>query len=190
MAPQTATQTWDLEKKGRWSLGGLQFLRYLFASFSSFFADFLALSFLVHVFSWHHLPSVVLSFFVGTTTKYALSTTWVFSQHRFQKRPIEFAFFGATSLCLLGFQVSCMFFLVDILHFQAMPAKLCSGGLGLVVGYLLRKKLLFETPKPRPTRKEKPLTSSPTKDKASSSLSRNLFDKVQETKRTRDIHVI
>lgn len=88
-------------------------------------------------------------FSAGLVLVYALSTRWVFREHRLADARQEFICFAAIGLVGLGLTEALLWLLVGRLQLAPMPAKLLTTGAVFLSNFTLRRQLLF-TRRPRP----------------------------------------
>lgn len=82
-------------------------------------------------------------FGAGLVLVYALSTRWVFREHRLADARQEFICFAAIGLFGLALTEALLWLLVGWLQLAPMPAKLLTTGAVFLSNFTLRRQLLF-----------------------------------------------
>ena len=139
----------------------IQVLRSIAASHLGFWADLATLVLLTEVIGLYYLVSAVFAFVIGNSVIYILSVVWVFKHRRFKNRIAEFVAFCLIGVAGMGVMLGTMWFFTELLHLYYLISKTISSVLVFLVGFSLRKFLLFHTPAGRSQRTEAGETSNP-----------------------------
>jgi len=119
-----------------------QFARYAIVGGVAFLVDWQILLALVHI-GLHYLWAAAVGFLAGVSANYALSTRFVFEQHRFADRRVEFALFAAIGAGGLGVSEALLFGFVSVAGVSVSLAKIATAMIVLVYNFSLRRALLF-----------------------------------------------
>ena len=121
----------------------VQLFRYAFVGGLAFIVDYSTLWILTEVFGVHYLLSAAISFILGLTTNYLLSTLWVFSDSRLENRWAEFAVFALIGVVGLGLNELIMWTGTDVMHLHYMLSKIISTAIVFFWNFFARKFILF-----------------------------------------------
>ncbi|HCC35929.1 MAG TPA: GtrA family protein [Ruminococcaceae bacterium] len=133
----------------------VQFLRYCFVGGLAFVVDYGVMVLLVEVFGLYAVLASALSFVLGLSVNYILSTYWIFKKSRFSNRFIEFAGFAVIGVIGLGINTIILWFFQDYLAaIGAIPilpqdkyyaaGKIVSTAVVFVWNFFARKFMLFK----------------------------------------------
>jgi putative flippase GtrA len=118
-------------------------VRYLLVSGLALGLDWGILVALTEIGRLHYLVSSTVSYCVGAVAHYGLSVRLVFRTRRLTDRRAEFVGFFATGLFGLAVTQSVLWLCVNGLGFGYMIGKIAAVGISFVMGFLMRKVLLF-----------------------------------------------
>lgn len=121
----------------------IQFFRYLFVGGFAFIVDYAASIIAVRVFDIYEVYATIISFILGLTANYILSTLWIFRQRRIEKQSYDFIAFGIIGLVGLLLKAAIVWFLTEL---PSLPIEISNPIATIVVfvwNFLARKYLLY-----------------------------------------------
>lgn len=121
----------------------IQFCSYTFAGGIAFIVDICSLFILTDIFKIHYLISAAMAFMLGTTVKYFLSISWVFSKRRLHKKQFEFGIFAIIGVVGLGINEIIIWYFTEYISFHYLLSKLFSACSVFLWNFFVRKFLLF-----------------------------------------------
>lgn len=120
-----------------------QFVRYFFSGGIAFCVDFLLMMLLHEKCSLPAEIAGTVSFAVGLVITYLLSVFWIFNQHRFESRLMEFVGFALIGVVGLGLTYVIMYFFSNSLQISYLIAKIISTIIVTLWNFLAKKYILF-----------------------------------------------
>jgi len=123
-----------------------QALRYGFAAFGGFAADYCALLMLKEWGGLHYLIAVPIAFLIGLAVNYCIGVWFVFRRSRMALRH-ELALFLAISLLALAVTEGSMYLLTGLLRVDYRISRVVSGGVTYLFNFFSRRLLLYQTTK-------------------------------------------
>ncbi len=120
-----------------------ELFRYGVAGVLAFSTDFSVLYMLTEYVGMHYLVSNVFGYFCGLIVAYILNSAWVFSEHRYENRWLEFGLFAAIVVAGLAISEFVMLAWVETADGDYIYAKLISTFFVACFNYLARKFWLF-----------------------------------------------
>ena len=131
--------------------------RYCVAGSIAFICDVAVLFIAAEKLELHYLAANAIGYSLGMITAYLLNTHWVFKEHRYTDKKIEFAFFNAILIAGLVVSEVAIFFFHQVMNLDLLTAKITSAAITFGVNYIVRKRLLFTQSGPPPTISQYPL---------------------------------
>lgn len=117
--------------------------KYFLVSLAALAVDYGLLVGLTSLGHLHYLVSAAIGFLAGLGLNYALSTAFVFREHRLADRRAEFLGFLLIGLAGLGLNEVLMKLFVDTVGLGYAVAKIPATGVGFVFNFGARRLLLF-----------------------------------------------
>ena len=121
----------------------IQLFRYLFVGGAAFVFDFVLLYLLTAHAGLFYLTSASISFLAGLFVNYILSILWVFPNHSFSNRWLEFGVFAAVGIVGLGLNDFFMWFFTGVLGFYFLYSKILATIFVFMWNFFARKLSLF-----------------------------------------------
>jgi putative flippase GtrA len=122
----------------------IQLFRYTFVGGFAFIVDFCSLYTLTEFLHIYYLVSAAIAFFIGVTTKYALSIVWVFNRRSIQSRWVEFFIFGMIGVAGFGLNIIFMWFFTEKAQLHYLVSKVISAIFVFCWNFFTRKFTLFK----------------------------------------------
>ncbi len=122
---------------------GVQFFRYLLVGGTAFVVDFGILYILTDKFSIYYLVSAAISFLIGLSVNYFLSTYWVFSERAYNNHCLEFFFFGIIGIVGLLFNQFFIWLFTSVLLVHYLWSKMITAIIVYFWNFFARKYLIF-----------------------------------------------
>ena len=122
---------------------GGQLLRSMGVSLVAFAVDFAVLALLTEVARLHYLLSAGISFLLGTSVGYFLSSLWVFPVRRYSSRVVEYALFIFVGLVGLGLNEVLLWALTEKVGIYYLASKAIAASVIFFWNFSARKFLLF-----------------------------------------------
>ena len=119
-----------------------QALRYAFAAFGGFAADYGTLLLLKEWIGLHYLLAVPIAFVVGLAVNYFIGIWFVFRRGSLPIRR-ELALFLLISLLALAVTEGTMFALTDLLRVDYRISRVVSGAITYLFNFFLRRSVLY-----------------------------------------------
>ena len=120
-----------------------ELFRYGVAGVLAFTTDFSVLYVLTEFVGMHYLVSNVFGYFFGLLVAYVLNSTWVFSEHRFENRWVEFSLFAGVVIAGLAISEGVMAAWVETGDGNYIYAKLVATFMVACFNFVIRKFWLF-----------------------------------------------
>ncbi|MEE4192313.1 MAG: GtrA family protein [Halieaceae bacterium] len=120
-----------------------ELFRYGVAGVLAFATDFSLLYVLTEYLGMHYLVSNVFGYFCGLLVAYALNSTWVFTEHRFENRWVEFGIFAGIVIAGLAISEGVMLAWVESAEGNYIYAKLIATFFVACFNFVARKFWLF-----------------------------------------------
>jgi putative flippase GtrA len=121
----------------------IEFVRYIFAGGIAFIVDFSSLYVLTDICGIYYLISAAIAFLLGTTVKYLLSISWVFSKRRLETKHLEFSIFAIIGIVGLALNEIIIWYFTEYIHFHYLLSKIISACSDFLWNFSARKVLLF-----------------------------------------------
>jgi putative flippase GtrA len=122
---------------------GAEFSLYFLVSIFALGVDFGLLVALKEILRLDYLAASAISYLTGACVAYALSTRFVFHQHRVADRRFEFVAFVCLGLIGLAATQAVLGLAVGVLGLSYVIGKMAATGVSFVVNYGARRALLF-----------------------------------------------
>lgn len=129
--------------KGKSTNTLVQLFRYIWVGGFAFIIDYASLYILTNYLNINYLISAALSFLLGLTTNYLLSTNWVFNSGRLNNKFTEFVIFGTIGIVGLAINEIIMYICCEFINLHYMISKLLSTALVFFWNFFGRKYILF-----------------------------------------------
>lgn len=120
-----------------------EIFRYCVAGSIAFTCDVAVLFIAAEKLQFHYLAANAIGYSLGMITAYLLNTHWVFKEHRYTNKKLEFALFNAVLIAGLVVSEMAIFFFHQVMLLDLLVAKITSAALTFGVNYIVRKRLLF-----------------------------------------------
>lgn len=137
-------------------------VRYCIAGSIAFACDIAALYVAAEKLEFHYLIANGVGYSVGMIIAYLLNTHWVFSEHRYDNKRVEFALFNAVLIAGLVVSEMTIFCFYQVMQLDLLIAKIASAALTFGVNYFVRRRLLFSQPEHQLDRPSDPNSHSNT----------------------------
>lgn len=121
----------------------MELFRYGVAGVLTFATDFSVLYVLTEFVGMHYLVSNVFGYFCGLVVAYILNANWVFTEHRFENRWVEFGIFSGIVLAGLAISEAVMAAWVESADGNYIYAKLIATFFVALFNFVVRKFWLF-----------------------------------------------
>lgn len=121
----------------------IQFFRYLFVGGFAFVVDYAASIIGVRVFHIYEVYATIISFILGLTANYILSTLWIFRTRKLKKQSQDFAAFGIIGVIGLGLKAGIVWFLTEVPKLIIEFSNPIATIIVFVWNFLARKYLLY-----------------------------------------------
>jgi putative flippase GtrA len=120
--------------------------RYALVSVVALAVDYGTFALTLAVSPTRYLIGNVLGFITGVTAAYIGSVLWVFSEHRYRNRTVEFVLFAAAGLGGLAVGSAVLAAGVAWMKFDPRVAKILAVSASFVFNFGVRRMLLFASP--------------------------------------------
>lgn len=120
----------------------IRFVRYVIAGAGATIIDWGSFYLLAVVFQLHYQFSLIISFTLGTAANYTLNKLFTF-QCQSKKIAAQFSVHLGVAAISLGLSSLIMFYLVEIILFSKIFARVITTFIMLIVNYLIIKKTTF-----------------------------------------------
>ncbi len=120
-----------------------ELFRYGIAGVLAFTTDFTVFYALTEYLGVHYLVSNVFGYFLGLLVAYALNSAWVFTEHRFENRWVEFGLFSGIVITGLVISEGVMLTWVESANGNYVYAKLVATFFVACFNFVARKFWLF-----------------------------------------------
>ena len=121
----------------------IQFFRYLFVGGFAFLVDYAASIIGVHVFGLYEVYATIISFILGLTVNYILSTLWIFRKRKIEKQSYDFLAFAIIGIVGLVLKAGIVWFLTEIPHLIIELSNPIATVIVFIWNFLARKYLLY-----------------------------------------------
>ena len=121
----------------------IQFFRYLFVGGFAFIVDYAASIVGVRVFGIYEVYATIISFILGLTANYILSTLWIFRNRRIEKKSYDFIAFAIIGVVGLLLKAGIVWFLTEVPHLIIEFSNPIATIIVFIWNFLARKYLLY-----------------------------------------------
>jgi putative flippase GtrA len=121
----------------------IQFFRYLFVGGFAFIIDYAASILAVRVFDIYEVSAAIISFILGLTANYILSSLWIFRRRRIAKQSYDFMFFGLIGMIGMLLKAAIVWFLTEVPEMIIEFSNPLATGVVFIWNFLARKYLLY-----------------------------------------------
>ncbi len=121
----------------------IQFFRYLFVGGFAFLVDYAASIIGVRVFGLYEVYATIISFILGLTVNYILSTLWIFRKRKIEKQSYDFLAFAIIGIVGMVLKAGIVWFLTEIPHLIIEFSNPIATVIVFIWNFLARKYLLY-----------------------------------------------
>ncbi|MDP8221268.1 MAG: GtrA family protein [Candidatus Stygibacter frigidus] len=121
----------------------IQFFRYLFVGGLAAIVDLAASSIAVRVFGIYEVYAIIISFILGLSVNYILSSLWIFRNRKIEKQSYDFIAFAIIGIIGLLLKAGIVWFLTEMPHMMIEFSNSIAIVLVFIWNFLARKYLLY-----------------------------------------------
>ena len=121
----------------------IQFFRYLFVGGLAAIVDLAASSIAVRVFGIYEVYAIIISFILGLSVNYILSSLWIFRHRKIEKQSYDFIAFAIIGIIGLLMKAGIVWFLTEVPEWMIEFSNSIAIVLVFIWNFLARKYLLY-----------------------------------------------
>ncbi|MDP8321481.1 MAG: GtrA family protein [Candidatus Stygibacter australis] len=121
----------------------IQFFRYLFVGGLAAVVDLAASSIAVRAFGIYEVYAIIISFILGLSVNYILSSLWIFRHRKIEKQSYDFIAFAIIGIIGLLMKAGIVWFLTEVPEWMIEFSNSIAIVLVFIWNFLARKYLLY-----------------------------------------------